>query len=124
MEVQDLPSKDVAADNVMESVGVSDAAPNAHEEMESKRPSNESLSVQKRLKAQKRAHEREVRELHQRIGDLESRMTQSNQPSQDQSGQYAPDGNIDDHIHKAVGFALRAKEEEERRARECASRSR
>lgn len=118
MEVEDGTSKDVPVEQVMESVGVSDgdATPEG-----SKERSNETLSVQKRLKSQKRAHEREVRELHQRIGDLEARMSQPQQSSyEQQDGPYnAGSSNIDDHIQKAVGYALRAREDEERKARDA-----
>lgn len=84
-------------------------------------PSNDSLSVQKRLKHQKRAHEREVRELHARISDMESRMTQPNMPQNQPVNPYgAHDVNspVDEQIHKAVSYALQHKEMQERKAHE------
>jgi hypothetical protein len=129
MEVRDESSEgqDGLADQVMDSVGVgeSESGANAqgHEENDNAdgTHSKESLSVQKRLKAQKRAHEREVRELHARIGDLESRMTQPNQSHEQPMNPYqAPvGGGIDEHIHKAVSYALQQKDMEERKAHDA-----
>lgn len=105
------------ADQVLDSVGVdegSTAGNEAAEHVEQDKPDPATLSVQKRLKAQKRAHEREVRELHARIGDLEAKMSQPMFPSQDDNA----DPSIDQHIHKAVTYALREKEANERKARE------
>lgn len=131
MEAQNVPSQaqDGLAENVMESLGVSDEK---HEEPhdESKETgegshSKETLAVQKRLKSQKRAHEREVRELHARIGDLEARMSQPTAAPQDQTVNpymatpQAGAGNIDEHIHKAVSYALNHRDMEERKAHEA-----
>jgi hypothetical protein len=128
MEVQDeaKQGQDGLAGQVMENLGVSgEAQPEGeeghHEEGEGTH-SSETLAVQKRLKSQKRAHEREVRELHARIGDLESRMTQPNNATQEQpTNPYsAPNGgSIEEHIHKAVSYALQHKEMEERKAHEA-----
>lgn len=83
---------------------------------------NDSLSVQKRLKAQKRAHEREIRELHARMAEMQSRMQQNtgNDPV-DNNPYNSGDGNVDDAIRKAVSFALQHKEMEERKAKEMQS---
>ncbi len=125
MEVQDesVPVQDEQADQ--ESVGVSEE-PSSGGEAESGGSegshSKESLAVQKRLKAQKRAHERELRELHARIGDLESRMTQpAQQPDQTMNPYGAPEqgGSVDETIQKAVSYALRQREMEERKARDA-----
>lgn len=118
MEVQDS-SQDGNAGEVMESMGMpeeSHESAESHEEPVAQEDghSKETLAVQKRLKSQKRAHEREVRELHARIGDLEARMSQP-QPSQDQA--MNPSG-VDEQIHKAVSYALQHRENEERKARE------
>jgi hypothetical protein len=131
MEVQEESSQvqDGLGDDVMESLGVREEAHDAgdspeheaHEQSEGSR-SNESLAVQKRLKSQKRAHEREVRGLHQRIGELEARMmSQPTQESHDQTmNPYgAQPGNVDEQIHKAVSFALQHREMEERKAKEA-----
>lgn len=128
MEVQEgnTEVQEGLPEEVMESVGVNEDS-NAgnevatHEENESSsdgKQSDATLSVQKRLKAQRRAHERETRELHARISDLESRMTQPNASSE--ANPYQPqNGSIDEHIHKAVSFALQHKEMEERKAHEA-----
>lgn len=122
MEVNDGESQvqDVQADQVNDALGMDQEAPleAADDQSEGSR-SNESLAVQKRLKAQKRSHEREVRALHQRIGEMESRMAQPNMQSQDHDQYSQPPADIDQHIHKAVSYALRAKEDEERKAREA-----
>lgn len=128
MEVQEMPSQDQdgLAGDVMESMGASgeeqpqelEAAPEQSEGMQSK----ETLAVQKRLKSQKRAHEREVRDLHARIGDLEARMSQPMTASHDQmvNPNSMPLGNdIEGHIHKAVSFALQHKDNEDRKAHEA-----
>jgi len=78
----------------------------------------ESLAIQKRLKQAKRAHEREIRELHARIADMQSQL----QPNQQQPQQNPYDGNgVDDAIHKAVSFALQHRDMEERKAKEAES---
>lgn len=130
MEVQDelTQGQDGLAGQVMDNLGVeeSNLEGNAQELEESNQSEgshfNETLAVQKRLKSQRRAHEREVRELHARIGDLESRMTQPNASHEQsanpyQSGQAA--GTVEEHIHKAVSYALQHKEMEERKAHEA-----
>ncbi len=125
MEVQDEShqGQDGLADQVNESMGIDESHHEAHAEggeESDEGHSKETLAVQKRLKSQKRAHEREVRELHSRIGDLESRMAQpmqSNTPDQSANPYQAPQGGgIDEHIHKAVSYALQHKEMEERKA--------
>jgi hypothetical protein len=77
------------------------------------------LYVQKRLKQQKRSHDREIRELHARMAEMQSQL-QPNQSMQPQQGPYeaGTNGGIDDAIHKAVSYALQHKEMEERKARE------
>jgi hypothetical protein len=77
------------------------------------------LYVQKRLKQQRRAHDREIRELHSRMEHMQSQL-QPNQSYQPQQNPHeAPQGGgMDDAIHKAVSYALQQKEMEERRARD------
>jgi hypothetical protein len=79
------------------------------------------LYVQKRLKQQRRAHEREIRELQARMDHMQSQL-QPNQSAQPQQGPYAPGnqnaGNMD-MIQQAVGYALQQKEMEERKASEA-----
>lgn len=80
---------------------------------------NDPLYVQKRLKQQKRAHEREMRDMQARIADLQAQVL-VNQPSNDQAtNPYAGQpGSIDESIHKAVSYALQQKELAERKAME------
>lgn len=127
MEVQENLNQvqDGLADSVMNSIGVEESNPDEGQEENDHRDgshSKESLSVQKRLKSQKRSHDREVRELNSRIIELESRMTQPNYSSNDQhqnSYQSPEGGSVEDHIHKAVSYALQHKEMEERKAHEA-----
>lgn len=134
MEAQEISSQDQdgLADVGMENLGESEGNHGSDKDTTPPREkptdgegsqSAETLAVQKRLKAARRAHDREVRELHARIGELESRMTQPNQShSQDQTvNPYSPpmDGGIEQHIHKAVSIALQHKEMEERKAHEA-----
>jgi hypothetical protein len=96
------------------------------EEMNESHDSGESVNkgdplyIQKRLKQQKRAHEREIRELHARMADMQSQL-QPNQSTPLQQGPYdaGNTGGVEDAIHKAVGYALQQKEMEERRTKEA-----
>lgn len=91
-----------------------------HESEASEGESNKGdpLYVQKRLKQQRRAHEREIRELQSRIENMQSQLQPNQQQAQEgpYGGQQAP---VDDAIHKAVGYALQQRDMEERRAREA-----
>ncbi len=120
--------QDELANDVNESLGMTDGnSEGAESESQENQGSegshaNATLAVQKRLKAQRRAHEREIRELHSRIGELESRnMTTPNTSHEQAANSYTPpeNGSIDEHIHKAVSFALHHKEMEERKAHEA-----
>lgn len=98
----------------------SDGQANSNADMDA----NKALaSAKKRLKAQSLQHQREVRELHARMNDIQSKLS-SNQPQHmnpsdsSYNGQVAP-GSIDEHIHKAVSFALQHKDAEERKAKEA-----
>lgn len=128
MEAQEVPNQDQDGleGSVNESLGMGDEAPQESEEIPSEGTrSNETLAVQKRLKSQRRAHERETRELHARIGELEARMSQPN-ATHDQTGNpySTPQGSdIEGHIHKAVAMALQHKEMEERKARDAQSQA-
>ncbi len=130
MEVgQDMSGNDtenvVNADDVMDSLGVPNDSElgdrSDHDEGHEK--NRDTLSVQKRLKSQKRAHEREMREMQSRMEQMQS-MIQAQNPMQQQqqqnpfdAGAGSADG-MQDAIHKAVTYALQQKEMEERKARE------
>ncbi len=121
--------QDGLADSVNDSMGIEESQPEANAQggdESDEANSKETLAVQKRLKSQKRSHEREVRELHARIGDLEARIPQPNYqtPEQPMNPYQAPQGGgIDEHIHKAVSYALQHKEMEERKAHEAQSQA-
>ncbi len=81
----------------------------------------DSLAVQKRLKQMRRAHDREIRELHARMAEMQSQ-SQPNQMQPQYNPQEAPQGGgMDDAIHKAVSFALQQRELEERKAKDMES---
>jgi hypothetical protein len=121
---QDKSSQDTEnAGEVMESLGVpteSSDEVKSHEDG-GHEEENDPLYVQKRLKQQRRAHERETRELRSRIESLESASNpqQSNyQPSYPHDAGVQP-GNMDENIHKAVSYALQQRDFGERKAREA-----
>jgi len=129
MEAQDMSSqeKDSLAGQVMDSLGepeqAADEVNESHESAGAGHPTenqNDPLFVQKRLKQQKRAHEREIRELHARMADLQTKLAP--QPSYDQManpyGAQVQPGSVEEQIHKAVSFALNHKDMEERKAKE------
>jgi hypothetical protein len=115
--------KDSLAEKVMDNVGVSPE--NSDETSESQSESgnqtnNDPLYVQKRLKQQKRAHEREIRELHSRIGELQSMMSPTESPDQ-QGTSYTPNqgGGVTEQIQQAVSYALQHRDMEERKAKQA-----
>lgn len=123
--------QDGQAGEALDGVGVPDGQP--QEEAADGSQSQDPLYVQKRLKQQKRAHEREIRELHQRINDMQSMgnaQQQQQQPAMqnpyaNQMGmqQQAPQmGGMDEQIRQVVSATLAHKEMEERRAREAESK--
>lgn len=82
----------------------------------------DSLSIQKRLKRQKRVHEREIRDLHARIGELQSRLPDNQNTSMNRANDFDESQGIDEQIHKAVSYALKQKEMQERAAKDAESR--
>jgi hypothetical protein len=80
----------------------------------------DTLSVQRRLKQIRRAHEREIRELHARMADMQSQ-SQPNQMQNQYSPQDTQQGGMDDAIHKAVSYALQHRDMEERKAKDMQS---
>ena len=110
------------AENVGESLGDESVAENdtqGHDGHESNATSDP-LYVQKRLKQQKRSHDREMREMQARMAELQSQISPQNPQSYD-ANPYTPNGGnphgVDETISKAVSFALQQKEMEERKAR-------
>lgn len=84
----------------------------------------DSLSVQKRLKSQKRAHEREMREMQSRMDYMQSQLSQGNPQQQAQQSYAGGDTGVNDAIQQAVGYALQQKELAERKAHEMESQQR
>lgn len=110
---------------VLESLGEPTESVNEGEESEAPKGEGnrgDALYVQKRLKQQKRQHEREIRELHARIAEMQSQPNQSNMNQQMNPNEaMGSQGGVDDAIHKAVSYALQHKEMEERKAKEMQS---
>jgi hypothetical protein len=125
---QDVAKTELAGE-VLDSLGEPTEAAERIAESDSeqgKQDVNDPLYVQKRLKQQKRAHDREVRDLHSRIAALENRQssqtgnTETENPYDDGR---TPSGNVDEQIHKAVSFALGARDREERQAKEAEAKA-
>ena len=126
MEVQDSNQVQDGQDGeVMESLGMpeqaADEVPESHDAV-GHETTNDPLYVQKRLKQQKRAHEREIRDLHARMADMQSRIGDG-QPEQSQEmnlyGAAPQQGGVSDQIHQAVSYALQQKDMMERKAKEA-----
>lgn len=80
------------------------------------------LFVQKRLKQQKRAHDREMREMQARMQELQAQVGGNPQIGNFDANPYTSgNGSVDETIQKAVSFALRQREEEERKAKAAES---
>jgi hypothetical protein len=117
--------KENLAGNVMESLGdSSDGVDEGGSPSESQEQSGSSdpLYVQKRLKQQKRAHDREMRALHAKIEAMQPSYSQSDYSQNEQpQHQNQGSGSIDEHVARAVHLALQHKEMEERKAHEAES---
>lgn len=118
--------KDVLAPEVEESLGEPAKAEEGQLSEVGRENTNDPLYVQKRLKKQKRAHDRELREMHARIAELQSQVSPNNpQPDANaysQGGMSPQGGNqpgMDETIQRAVGFALQQRDLEERKAKEA-----
>lgn len=116
--------KEIAGE-VLESLGEPENASdeiNQSQEDVGHENTSDPLYVQKRLKQQKRAHDREMREVHARMAELQSQVSSPQNPQSFdaspyvQPGGHSP-GGIDEAISKAVSFALQQKEMEERKAK-------
>ena len=118
---QDMSDNDTESTNVAEDSGMpTEMANEETQEPQGESNKGESLAVQKRLKQMRRSHEREIRELHDRMSQMQSQ-SQPNQMQQQYSPQEAQQGGMDDAIHKAVSYALQQRELEERKARDMQS---
>lgn len=124
---QDLTEndKDVLAPEVDESLGEPAKAEEGQPSEVGRENTTDPLYVQKRLKQQKRAHDRELREMHARIAELQNQVSPNNQQNDAsaysgnaQPQQFGQPG-MDETIQKAVGFALQHRDMEERKAKEA-----
>lgn len=123
---QEMPSQaqEELAGDVMKSVGEpEESGLDVNQSHESEgNESNDPLYVQKRLKQQKRAHERELREMQARMAEMQS-MIQQPQQGNHLQGNNPYDGSegspIDEQIHRAVRYALDHKEMEESKAKQA-----
>src|SRR5690348_14666702 len=109
-------------EEVMESLGEpkeSGGEVNESHESMGHETTSDPLYVQKRLKQQKRAHDREMREMQARMAEMQARMApQHSEPTHGMN--YAPQqGGVEELIHKAVSGALQHRENEERKAKEA-----
>ncbi len=111
-------------------VGTGDAEEfGASEDSQGMEGENATSSVQKRIHAQAKKHAREIRQLHERISQMQSQGSDSANPeasmyqepsSYSSPGQPNPPAmSEEERIHKAVRFALGAKEHEERQAKDA-----
>jgi hypothetical protein len=82
---------------------------------------NDPLFVQKRLKQQKRAHEREIRALHAKIEAMQSNGPKDEHyPDQSINPYEAPQGgDMAEHIHRAVNQVLAHKEMQEQKVKQA-----
>lgn len=113
--------KEIAAE-VVESLGEPTESVDESHESTGQENKGDPLYVQKRLKQQKRAHDRELRDLYSRMEQMQSQLTPQNQDyGMQQSPQEASGnaGGMDDAIHKAVSFALQHRDMEERKVKDA-----
>lgn len=115
--------KEIAAE-VLESLGEPENTVNEMNESHDVLNENTSdpLYVQKRLKQQKRAHDREMREMHARMAELQSQVLAPQTPQGFDASPYAQSGSqnpgsVEEAISKAVSFTLQQRELEERKAK-------
>lgn len=135
MTAQEVPSEvqPALAEEVMDSLGEpAEAASEVNESHESTGASNPSLHdndplyVQKRLKQERRRHEREIRELHAKMANMQNQMAnnQSTFPTPMSDGSLqGQQGSVGDQIQQAVQMALNAREMQERKQREAESQA-
>ena len=119
---QENPAQEELGSEVLESLGEPKEAMNevdTSHESEGVSSDNDPLYVQKRLKQQKRAHERELRELHARISDMQSRTAPQTEHNTENPYSDPESGGIDETIHKAVSYALGHRDREESKAKQA-----
>jgi len=140
MEAQEVPSEvqPTLAGEVMDSLGepqeAADQINDSNASSGAANPAlhdNDPLYVQKRLKQQRRQHEREIRELQAKMANMQNQMGQ-NQMGQNQNQSTFPtpmdagslqgqSGSVGDQIQQAVQMALNHREMQERKQKEAES---
>jgi len=119
---QDASQDTELAEDVVESLGMpkesGDDIDQSHDSI-GQQNANDPLYVQKRLKQQKRSHDREIREMQARMQEMQSQLSNPQHSQSFDANPYAQQGNqgIDETISKAVSYALNQREEEERKAK-------
>lgn len=128
-DAEDLSSqgKDHLAGEVMDSLGVPREEANETKESNADRAEEKDdlpRYAKERLGRQEKRHQREIRDLRTQIESMNSRL--STPQTQDQSPPMNPytnqaiqPGSMDEQIHKAVSFALNARDEHERKAKDA-----
>ncbi len=117
--------QDGLADGMIESPKEDGASDEVASESEGQESSHDPLYVQKRLKQKQRAHDREMREVHAKMAEMQARLNNQSQPPNqamnpyDGQGAGMQPGSVEESIHKAVSYALGQKDMEERKAREA-----
>jgi len=112
--------KENLAGEVMESLGMSEDSA-ASEEPKKESEAELPAYAKERLGKQQKRHDRDMKSLHRKIAELESRLMSGSQPEQsdDSYGRSEMAPEMDDQIKKAVAYALRAKEDQEQQAKEA-----
>jgi len=142
MDSEEPKEQDVLSEDVIESLGDPQDADGVGEKSHepegsghSGKDRNETLSVQKRLKQVRRAHDREMREMQSRMDQLQSQLSQGSSQQQmgnpyadgmqqqgmgmqPQSGMQQP-GSVEDIIQRAVTGALGQRDMAERQQKEA-----
>lgn len=108
--------QDHLSNEAMDSLGMPEGE--GDENSEPKKDASEDLPAfaKERLGRQEKRHKRELREMRQQVQQL---MQSQNSGYPGQPSQQAPQGESDDPIQRAVAAALRARDDQERQAKEA-----
>jgi hypothetical protein len=119
MEEENLSSqeKENLTGSAMESLGV-----DGKEAVEATEPEGHEAELPKyakeRLGRQEKRHKKEMRDIQSQLAQLQQHVQQQ-QPSRSQAEYESPSMNDDERIQRAVAAALRAKDDQERQAKEA-----
>lgn len=122
MDAREMSSQEQEglAGDVMDSLGEMNEAPESgNSQSEMAHSEADPLYVQKRLKQQKRAHDREMREMREAMSNMQygNQHQQQTEHSQETGSYQGNPG--DEQIHRAVSYALQHRDMEERKAKEA-----